>query len=122
MSKFKASDVRRSGFTVEAFHSGKITREIDIVVTPDAELAADHYRKVEEKALKAGKLVDHNDGRRVWRTREPRVTFDASGGIVYEFHPDDDDRVRCDWIEYTLKDGERTSRKLRSVWVKWENI
>lgn len=74
----------------------------------------------EAKALRNGDTVVYNDGRRVWRERTALTDSNAEGSDRYTWH-DDGNRVRCVWYEHTLTpDGKKSSRKLRSCWVNYD--
>ena len=67
-------------------------------------------------ALQRGETIIRLDGSKVWRTRTPQMTDDDQ----YVWH-DDSERILCDRFQVTWREGQRTQKKLRSVWVLWDN-
>ena len=84
------------------------------------EVAAHINTETQKLLSRGGHTLHRTDGGRVWRVREPVVDF-SQGPLVYTWH-DDGERIRCQWMEITMDtSGNRTERKLRSVWVTFDS-
>ena len=84
-------------------------------------------RKMSEKTIAkvraSGESLVRNDGAIVWRER--RTMFDPSGSSSSKRYTwnEEGDKVRAQWFEVVqYPDGTTQDRKLRSVWVPFENL
>jgi hypothetical protein len=82
-----------------------------------AESHAKAVAKERTLALSQGHTVIEADGTRVWRDTQAIHDPAATGSAAYQWH-DDNERVRCERIEFTLTpDAPRpTRRTLRRCW------
>lgn len=99
-------------------------RTINVIIGRDAEVVAKEAARIERKVLNSGAMITRPNGDRVSRDRRERIDTrpGVSPGKRNEWHADGD-RVRCDWFEVTMTpDGERTERRLRAVWVHFDNL
>lgn len=93
-----------------------------LVLVGSADEAAKHFAEERARALRNGDVIIEKDGRRIWRERV--VAFNAEGATEsehYEWH-EDGRRVRCIWYEHTAVGGQVTKRRLRSVWVDFDQV
>lgn len=99
-------------------------RTISVIIGRDAEFVANEAARIERKVLNSGARITRPNGDRVSRDRRERIDTrpGVSPGERNEWHADGA-RVRCDWYEITTTpDGERIERRLRAVWVHFDNL
>jgi hypothetical protein len=100
---------------------GEKTKSVHYIIGRDAAGVAEDAEAIALEELRKGATIHLRGGGRVWRERRARFHI-VDGLSRYEWH-EDGERVRCDWHEITMTpDGKRSERRLRSVWVQFDNI